>query len=101
MKNRVLLLAAAGALGLPLSNVPSAPQATQVLPPSPNVQGGMQAPQGGIGSLLQHLLTGGGGSRGYRPRYSRGGHSVAQGKRAARKRRNVLRARGQYRQAVR
>lgn len=103
MKNRVLLAAvAAAALAGP--QIGSAP-GTQVFqaPPSAQPQGGMHVPQGGIGSILQALMGGRGfgSNTGWRQRYIGRGYTVAHGRRMAAKRRNRLRAKGQFRKAVR
>lgn len=67
--------------------------------------GGMTAPQGGIGSLLHSMQLArahGAGGAPSRPRFKTNtGFSCAEGKRRARRRRNQLRAKGQYRSAVR
>lgn len=68
------------------------------------VQGGMQVPQGGIGSILGGIINGAGGFGGRvkPPRYTKHtGYSCAEGKRRASKARNKLRAKGQHRKAVR
>lgn len=103
MKNRILgMMVAGAALGMAMPPM-NAPAQAGLNPLMPKAQGGVTAPQGGIGTLVQAMLGTGGGYGGgpARPNYRRGGYTVAQGKRAARKRRNVLRARGQYRRAVR
>lgn len=102
--NLGLMLAVAAASGLsplygakvPLLVGPS------VQAPGPRV-GGMTAPQGGIGTLLNAIQAVGGGTYGRppRPRFKKQGWSVAEGRRRARRRRNQLRAKGRYRQAVR
>lgn len=103
MKNRVLLMAAAAALALPgVAKMPGAQ--VQLTPPNaPQGAGGTQSPQGGIGSLFDAFRSGGNAGAGFhRPKYQkeRGpGHLAA--KRLKRKRRNKLRAKGQFRKAVR
>ena len=55
-----------------------------------------------IENLVDGVETGAPSASPRPPRYSRyGGHSVAHGQRMARKRRNVLRSKGQHRKAVR
>lgn len=103
MKNRVLGIAvAAAALGVAMPGMqPLKPSGLNAI--APHAQGSTQAPQGGIGTLLQAMLAYG-NARGYgyrKPTYGGRGHSVAHGQRMARKRRNQLRAKGQYRKAVR
>lgn len=104
MKNRVLGLAVMAAAGLSMSVSPAMqPRSggTEATPLSPTAQSGMQAPQGGISTLLRAILDGGAGTKPPRTNFRRGGYSVAQGKRRARKRRNVQRARRHFRAAVR
>lgn len=105
MRNRALFIAAAAALALPASLVPPPGSQTAAQQPGPRVfGGGMTTPQGGIGTLLQaigHARGSNAGAGFIKPRYTRPGHSVAHGQRMAQKRRNRLRARGQFRKAVR
>lgn len=103
MKNRSLFIAAvAAAMAAPQVGV--APSAEPIARPTQaQPQGGMHTPQGGIGTLLQALMGGRGfgGATGWRQRYIGRGYSVAHGRRMATKRRNRLRAKGQFRKAVR
>jgi hypothetical protein len=108
MKNRVLGLAAvaaaAGLVGSPLGQSVNLLQVRSATAPNAKAPGGMQLPQGGIGSMLGALLDGRGygGGRFHQHKYKGArGHSVAEGKRRARRSRNRLRARGQFRAAVR
>jgi hypothetical protein len=106
MRNRSsLLIAAALAAGLmgPQSQAPG-----RVLQVTQQGGGGAQPvgtlPGGGIGTLLGDMLRSGGNAGGgfVRPKYQKDrgpGHLAA--KRLKRKRRNKLRAKGQFRQAVR
>ena len=106
MKNRVLLFAAAGALAAGMGPLMGAAQpGMHPLVAGERVTPGMgQMPQGGIGSLLESVFGGpnrGGVAGPRRPNYQGRGQTVAQAKRNARKRRNVLRSKGHFRKAVR
>ncbi len=106
MKNRTLLMmASAAALAAPMAQlaVPVAAERSAQAPVNTRLLAGGQLPQGGISSLLEAVLMGRGHSGGaaYKPTYGGRGHTVAHGRRMARKRRNVLRSKGQFRKAVR
>lgn len=109
MKNRTLGLAVAAA-ALAGAMVPiyggKAPMFGQSVSQQggQRVTGGMTAPQGGIGSMLGAILDGRGSSSGSTrpPRFNkRTGWSCAEAKRRKRRFRNKLRAKGQFRKAVR
>lgn len=103
MKNRVLGLAIAASILAPQFAGTGPTRALQAQPTPNQLPGGATTPAGGIGSTLGDVVrkqSYGGGF--YEPRYrkERGpGHLAA--KRLKRKRRNRLRAKRQFRKAVR
>lgn len=105
MRNRALFaaIAAAALAGPQIGSAPGTVHAFKAQQPTAQPQGGMHVPQGGIGSILQALMGGRGfgSNTGWRQRYIGRGYTVAHGRRMAAKRRNRLRAKGQFRKAVR
>lgn len=107
MRNRILMLATAAAAGIGSLGPQVGPEARllqMTQPPGAQPGGAQQAPQGGIGTMLEALLgyrrAGAGGFR--KPTYRRNtGYSCAEGSRRKTRQRNKLRSKGQFRKAVR